>query len=119
MDQTINQGGNRYLRQPARVVRRVLAPAALQMEAELPSMREELRLLHEQVAELRSHNEQLVKLVGELEQRTAELGRGLHEERRLSLRVAEVTDLVTELVLPLHDREIDPAALQRLRPDTL
>ena len=42
----------------------------------------------------------------------------LHEARRLNLRIAELTDLVTELVLPLHDREIDPALLDRLRPDT-
>jgi hypothetical protein len=26
---------------------------------------------------------------------------------------------VTELVLPLHDREIDPSMLRSLRPDTL
>jgi phage shock protein A len=117
--QIIANDGNRYLRQPARVVRRVLAPAALELEAQLPGIRQELLALHQQVAELRAQNEQLAGRVGELEQRSAELGRGLHEARRLNLRVAEVTDLVTELVLPLHDREIDPAALQRLRPDTL
>jgi uncharacterized coiled-coil DUF342 family protein len=56
---------------------------------------------------------------GRLERAVAELGDGLHEARRLNLRIAELTDLVTELVLPLHDREIDPALLRSLRPETL
>ena len=37
----------------------------------------------------------------------------LDEARRLNVRLAELTDLVTEVVLPLHDREID---IERLRP---
>ena len=44
---------------------------------------------------------------------------GLHEARRLNLRVAELADVVAEVVLPLHDRDIDPAAIDRLRADTL
>lgn len=44
---------------------------------------------------------------------------GLHEARRLNLRVAELTDVVAEVVLPLHHRDIDPAAVERLRGDTL
>ena len=44
---------------------------------------------------------------------------GLHEARRLNLRIAELTDVVAEVVLPLHDRDIDPAAIARLRADTL
>jgi hypothetical protein len=44
---------------------------------------------------------------------------GLHEARRLNLRIAELTDVVAEVVLPLHDRDIDPAAIDRLRADTL
>jgi hypothetical protein len=44
---------------------------------------------------------------------------GLHEARRLNLRVAELADVVAEVVLPLHDRDIDPAAIARLRADTL
>jgi hypothetical protein len=68
--------------------------------------------------QVRSLNERLANaddLAGQLR----ELREGLHEERRLSLRIAELTDLVTELVLPLHDREIDPTVLETLRPDTL
>jgi len=86
-------------------VRRVLAPAALEFGGELSRLRTERGLLHERVQEL--------------ENQVAVLQEGLHEARRLNLRIAELTDLVTELVLPLHDREIDPAVLQRLRPDTV
>lgn len=43
---------------------------------------------------------------------------GLLEARRQSLRIAELTDVVTEIVLPLHDRDIDPAKLAELRADT-
>ena len=46
------------------------------------------------------------------------MGGGLHLARRLNVRIAEVTDLVTELVLPLHQREIAPEVLARLDPDT-
>ena len=44
---------------------------------------------------------------------------GLVEERRLNLRIAELTDLVTEVVLPLQDRDIDPEKLKNLALDTL
>lgn len=84
-------------------VRRTLAPAALELGSELSRLHTERGLLHDRVRVL--------------EDRVAVLEEGLHEARRLNLRVAELTDLVTELVLPLHDREIDPAQLQRLRPD--
>jgi uncharacterized protein DUF6752 len=54
-----------------------------------------------------------------LEDRAHLLEDGLHEARRLNLRVAELADVVAEVVLPLHDRDIDPTAIARLRPDTL
>jgi len=56
---------------------------------------------------------------GRLDEALPRLSEGLLEERRLNLRIAELTDLVTEIVLPLHDRDIDPQHLQRLAPDTL
>ena len=56
---------------------------------------------------------------GRLDEALPRLADGLLEERRLNLRIAELTDLVTEIVLPLHDRDIDPQSLQRLAPDTL
>jgi hypothetical protein len=56
---------------------------------------------------------------GRLDEALPRLADGLLEERRLNLRIAELTDLVTEIVLPLHDRDIDPQHLQRLAPDTL
>jgi uncharacterized protein (DUF3084 family) len=43
---------------------------------------------------------------------------GLLEARRQSLRIAELADVVTEIVLPLHDRDIDPSAVEKLRTDT-
>ncbi|MGY1621926.1 DUF6752 domain-containing protein [Geodermatophilus sp. SYSU D00965] len=133
---------------PARVVRRVLAPAGLELEGQLRGLQEEFARLREEDERLRRENTELreqlaeaVRRLDDLEQRAArteeridgppdardgglaaEVARlrdGLHQERRLHLRVAELTDVVTELVLPLHDREVDPAALARLRPDTL
>jgi predicted nuclease with TOPRIM domain len=76
------------------------------------------RELEELRGRLRAAEERLSE-VDRLQQQVAELRDGLHEARRLNLRIAELTDLVTELVLPLHDREIDPAVLRSLRPDTL
>ena len=100
-------------------VRRVLAPGSLEMEgvadrltAENAELRRRVEHLEDQV---RAGEERLAAAEGQV----AELGDGLLEARRLHLRLAELTDLVTELVLPLHDREIDPSVLQRLRPDTL
>jgi predicted nuclease with TOPRIM domain len=107
------------LRGPVRALRRVLAPAALELEGEATRLTEEN-------AELRSRVEQLEQRLGAADERlaglddkAAALQEGLHEARRLNLRLAELTDVVTELVLPLHDREIDPTVLQRLRPETL
>jgi predicted nuclease with TOPRIM domain len=48
-----------------------------------------------------------------------ELDEGLHEARRLNVRIAELTDIVTELVLPLHDREIDAERLRPVSAETL
>ena len=47
-----------------------------------------------------------------------ELREGLLEARRLNLRIAELTDVVTEIVLPLHDRDIDAEKLNSLAADT-
>ena len=46
------------------------------------------------------------------------LDEGLLEARRQSLRIAELADVVTEIVLPLHDRDIDPSAVEKFRSDT-
>lgn len=100
------------LARSARLVRRVLAPAGLELEGRMHWLDDELNGLRRENAELR---ERVDKLTEEVDR----LRKGLHEERRLQLRVAELADLVTELVLPLHDREIDPAGLRSLRPDTL
>jgi hypothetical protein len=103
-------------------VRRVLAPAALELEGEARRLSDDNHRLLQRVEELEQRQaaaEERLAVVDRLEQQVAELSDGLHEARRLNLRIAELTDLVTELVLPLHDREIDPAVLRSLRPDTL
>ncbi|MGY1692178.1 DUF6752 domain-containing protein [Geodermatophilus sp. SYSU D01105] len=132
-------GAGRHLNGPVWAVRRALAPEALEFGGEVRGLLERASALESEVEALRAR-------VGELEDRQREsadlrdrltaveerlgkvdelaalvgtLREGLLEERRLHLRVAELADVVTELVLPLHDREIDPAALARLRPDTL
>jgi predicted RNase H-like nuclease (RuvC/YqgF family) len=99
-----------------------LAPAALELGGKVSQLDEENARLRAGVEELgqqvRSLEARLATL-DEFAQQLQGLQEGLREERRLSLRIAELTDLVTELVLPLHDREIDPAVLRSLRPDTL
>jgi predicted RNase H-like nuclease (RuvC/YqgF family) len=92
-----------------------LRSEADQLRRELGQARQELQ----EVGALRSRVEEAERRVAAAEAHNAELRDGLEESRRLNLRVAELVDVVTELVLPLHDREIDPAALGRLRPDTL
>jgi septal ring factor EnvC (AmiA/AmiB activator) len=109
-------------------LRRALAPAALELgdrlpaaEAQLAALRAETERLRETVVELRERlDAQEGRLTQEREANRTRLDEvlvGLHEARALNIRIAELTDLVTELVLPLHDREIDPSALDRLRPE--
>lgn len=125
-DRTPGLGGTA----PVRAVRRVLAPAALELGGQVHALQERIDQLAGTVRALEADNAALREQVRSLQESSgadlelvrgqlAELTDGLHEQRRLQLRVAEVTDLVTELVLPLHDREVDPAVLGRLRPDTL
>lgn len=105
-----------------RAVRRVLAPGALELAGEAARLTEENAALRQRLEELEGRvrkAEERVDQVEDLAGQLRDLRDGLHEERRLSLRIAELTDLVTELVLPLHDRDIDPAVLQTLRADTL
>ncbi len=107
-------------------VRRALAPAALELEGRVAELAEENAGLRATVERLESQvhaTEERLALTGsrveELSHQMADFREGMHEARRLNLRIAELTDLVTELVLPLHDRQIDPSVLRRLRPDTL
>ncbi|MGY1812796.1 DUF6752 domain-containing protein [Blastococcus sp. SYSU D00820] len=107
------------LARPVHVVRRALAPAALELHGEVNELQQENQQLRDRLELVENELTALRAARDELQGEVARLRDGLHQERRLHLRVAELTDLVTELVLPLHDREIDPAVLGRLRPDTL
>ncbi len=55
-------------------------------------------------------------IVDDLNRRVAELEAEMQEHRNLNLRVAELVDLLTELVLPLasQDRDAIEAALAKL-----
>jgi cell division protein FtsB len=68
-------------------------------------LRRELAELQRRAAEIHGENEALRARVDAFEE-------DIDENRRLSARVAEVTDLVTEVVLPLHDREIDVSRIR-------
>lgn len=137
-------GWRRPVRACAQRVRRVVAPAALELREEVGGLRDELAVLRRELVEERARaqaqdaasttevavlREELAEVrrrAEEAEGRTAELATevallrdGLHESRRLNLRTAELVDLVTELVLPLHDRDVDAAVLATLRGDVL
>ncbi|MCF6744582.1 hypothetical protein E9529_09870 [Blastococcus sp. KM273128] len=130
---TWDRGRRVVVQRLAYPLRRALAPAALELRGEVEALaaqsqgqRDGVTELHRELAETRTEVGSLRERVDELQRRldAAEaynvvLRDGLEESRRLNLRVAELVDVVTELVIPLHDREIDPAALGRLRPDTL
>jgi hypothetical protein len=98
-------------------VRRVLAPAALEFQGQIRALREENRVLREELHGLRSRLDGIDRRMDLLDERNGVLTEGLQEARRLNLRVAELADIVTELVLPLHDRDIDASALRALRPE--
>ncbi|WP_218938578.1 DUF6752 domain-containing protein [Modestobacter altitudinis] len=85
------------------------------LQAEQRALQERLNatLLLAEAAEPRL-NEVVVRVEPRLEQ----LEDGLHEARRLNLRIAELTDIVTEIVLPLHHRDIDAERVADLAPDT-
>ena len=107
-------------------VRRALAPAALELEGRVAELTQENAGLRAAVERLESQvhaTEERLALTGsrmeELSHQMADFREGMHEARRLNLRIAELTDLVTELVLPLHDRELQPEAIRALRPEPL
>jgi chromosome segregation ATPase len=100
-------------------VRRALAPAALEMQGRAERLAEENDDLRRRVDRLEEQVRAAEERLTTAHRQIDELRGGLHESRRLNLRIAELTDLVTELVLPLHDREIEPSMLRSLRPDTL
>ena len=122
MTGTDEPGGPRALvRRMMHPVRRAVAPAALELDGKIQVLREENRLLREELLqelrELRSRVDHVDRRMDLLDERNGVLTDGLEEARRLNLRIAELADVVTELVLPLHDRDIDAGALRALRPD--
>jgi chromosome segregation ATPase len=127
----------RLVRGPAKAFRRALLPDYEVVLRDIRLAFDSLEAAHRGIADLQVENAALrsrldeahlrldqanVRLDeanGRLDEALPRLTEGLLEERRLNLRIAELTDLVTEIVLPLHDRDIDPESLRRLAPDTL
>jgi chromosome segregation ATPase len=89
-----------------RLAGRAVTPEVALLREELAGLRDEVARLGDEVAALAAEREKLAERVEVLDS-------DLDEARRLNVRLAELTDLVTEVVLPLHDREID---IERLRP---
>jgi predicted nuclease with TOPRIM domain len=119
-------GSRALVRRLMHPIRRAVAPAALELDGKIQELREENRVLREELRELRelhalkelhSRVDGVEGRMDLLDERNGVLTDGLQEARRLNLRIAELADVVTELVLPLHDREIDAGALRSLRPD--
>ena len=89
-----------------RLVGRAVTPEVALLRDEIAELRGAVSRLGDDVAGLTAERERL-------QARVETLDADLDEARRLNVRLAELTDLVTEVVLPLHDREID---IDRLRP---
>ncbi|WP_448627002.1 DUF6752 domain-containing protein [Geodermatophilus sp. URMC 64] len=116
----------RVLRAPAKALRKYLLP---EYEVLLKDNRlafESLEAAHGAIAHLqeqeriqRERGDAMEGRLNDVEARLNDLQQAVLEERRLNLRIAELTDVVTELVLPLHDRDINPEKLKALAPDTL
>ncbi|MDL5154664.1 DUF6752 domain-containing protein [Actinomycetospora termitidis] len=113
------------MKNPVRVLgsaaRRVLVPewtAVLHdvevLRSDRDNLLSDIRILRAELADLQQRADGLREESERLRGRVEALDVDIDEGRRLSARVAEVTDLVTEVVLPLHDREID---IVRLRDD--
>ena len=120
----------RLVRGPAKAFRRALFPDYEVVLRDIRLAFDSLEAAHRGIADLQVETAALRSRLdeahlrideaqGRLDEALPRLTEGLLEERRLNLRIAELTDLVTEIVLPLHDRDIDPKSLQRLAPDTL
>ena len=127
----------RLVRGPAKAFRRALFPDYEVVLRDIRLAFDSLEAAHRGIADLQVETAALRSRLDEahlrideaqgrldgtqerLDEALPRLAGGLLEERRLNLRIAELTDLVTEIVLPLHDRDIDPQSLQRLAPDTL
>ncbi|MGX5654277.1 DUF6752 domain-containing protein [Geodermatophilus nigrescens] len=118
----------RLARRPAKTLRRAFVPEyedVLRQLGELHGRLDGVQGLAGELAELRSRVDGLQGRLDDLQGRNDDLqGRlhlvedGLHEARRLNLRIAQLTDVVTELVLPLHGRDIDPSVFETLPGDT-
>jgi hypothetical protein len=89
-----------------RLAGRAVTPEVALLRDEIAELRGLVARLGDDVAASETERERLVS-------RVEILDADLDEARRLNVRLAELTDLVTEVVLPLHDREID---IERLRP---
>lgn len=64
-----------------------------------------LEQVRARVRETRAYNETLRARVAALEARVEELDAELMESRQLNRRIAELTDVVVELLVPLQDRD--------------
>ena len=101
---------------PVKRLRRTLFPQYEVTARDIAHLFESVTAAHKGIADLQAETREIRERLDEALPRLAD---GLLEERRLNLRIAELTDLVTEIVLPLHDRDIDPKVLDRLAPETL
>jgi hypothetical protein len=96
----------RWAKKPAKRLRRIALPDYEHLLHEVALLRHDLTTLQE-------------RLASDVGPRLHYLDEGLIEARRLNVRIAELTDLVTEVVLPLHHRDIDASRFDALPPETL
>lgn len=81
-----------------------VAPTATRSVAEVPQLKRSFRGVRREIAELE-------RRMREMRREIAELRAEIAETRRLQQRVAELTDLVAEVLVPVADR--DDARVQK------
>ena len=98
----------RWVRERLRRLMRALAPTMLSSVESVPALQDRVVRLERQLSEHRERAEGYRRRIEALEAES-------HDARLLQLRIAELTDIVQELLLPAADRDEDRLAEMRQR----
>ena len=95
------------LRAGARRAASAVAPSTMQSLGDVPALRKRIARLTRRVTALEDERRRHARRVDNLTKRIEQLDEELQQSRRLHQRVAELVDVVSELLLPAMDRDDD------------